>query len=367
MRRTSPAPARKLPRRPRTVAASPRPPPGTTVPAVTAPAPTAKPPPALKLTRLRKAFGELVAVADVSLEVAPGEVFGLLGPNGAGKSTTMMIACGVLPADAGTVELDGETLAPRRRELRAKLGVVPQDLAIYPELTARQNLRFFGKLYGLRGAALDGRVADALRRTGLENRADDRSEHYSGGMKRRLNFGCALLHKPAVLILDEPTVGVDPQSRAHLLSSVKDVAAEGAAVVYASHYMEEVEEVCDRIAVVDAGKVLAAGTISDLLEPLESVLRLHVAPPVGSDGPGGPDGLLPPAFAGLFDRTENPAGTVTFALPRSRLDAGTTLSGVLAPVLESIREGGGRLEAVHTDEPDLEMLFLKLTGNRLRD
>ena len=337
---------------------------------MTAPAPTAGPsrsstggpPPALKLTHLRKAFGQLVAVADVSLEVAPGEVFGLLGPNGAGKSTTMMIACGVLSADAGTVELDGETLAPNRRELRAKLGVVPQDLAIYPELTARQNLRFFGKLYGLRGAALDERVADALRRTGLENRADDRSEHYSGGMKRRLNFGCALLHKPAVLILDEPTVGVDPQSRAHLLSSVKDVAAEGTAVVYASHYMEEVEEVCDRIAVVDAGKVLAAGTISNLLAPLESVLRLHVAPP-----PGGPDGLLPPEFAALFDRTGNPAGTVTFALPRSRLGAGTTLSGVLAPVLEHIRESGGKLEAVHTEEPDLEMLFLKLTGNRLRD
>ena len=334
------------------------------MPAVTAPAPTAERPPALRLTHLRKAFGELVAVADVSLAVAPGEVFGLLGPNGAGKSTTMMIACGVLPADAGTVELDGETLTPGRRKLRAKLGVVPQDLAIYPELTARQNLRFFGKLYGLRGAALDERVADALRRTGLENRADDRSEHYSGGMKRRLNFGCALLHRPAVLILDEPTVGVDPQSRAHLLASVKDVAAEGAAVVYASHYMEEVEEVCDRIAVVDAGKVLAAGTIPDLLAPLESVLRLHVAPPVGSDGP---DGLLPAAFAALFDRTDGPAGTVTFALPRSRLDAGTTLSGVLAPVLESIKEAGGKLEAVHTDEPDLEMLFLKLTGNRLRD
>ncbi|QDT18169.1 ABC transporter ATP-binding protein [Alienimonas californiensis] len=319
---------------------------------------------ALRLRNLRKSYGDLTAVADVSLEVAPGEIFGLLGPNGAGKSTTMMIACGVLPADGGTVELSGEILSPDRRDLRRRLGVVPQDLAIYPELTARQNLRFFGRLYGLGGTELNDRVADALERTGLTNRADDRAEHYSGGMKRRLNFGCALLHRPSVLILDEPTVGVDPQSRAHLLSSVKDVAAEGAAVVYASHYMEEVEEICDRVAVIDAGRVLAAGTIPDLLAPLESVLRLHVTPP-----PGDPDGatLLPPAFAGLFDVVAQPSGVLTYALPRSRLNRDTTLSGVLAPVLEHVKGAGGRLDAVHTDEPDLERLFLKLTGNTLRD
>ena len=321
--------------------------------------------PALRLTHLRKAFGDLVAVADVSLEVAPGEIFGLLGPNGAGKSTTMMIACGVLPADDGAVELGGEALSPNRRDLRRRLGVVPQDLAIYPELSARQNLRFFGRLYGLRGDDLDARVADALDRTGLTNRADDRAEHYSGGMKRRLNFGCALLHKPQVLILDEPTVGVDPQSRAHLLASVKEVAAEGAAVVYASHYMEEVEEVCDRVAVVDAGRVLASGTIPDLLAPLESVLRLCVTPP--PEAAADPARLLPERYAPLFDSLPQPDGRVVFALPRSRLSADATLSGALAPVLDQIKDAGGRLDAVHTEEPDLEMLFLKLTGNRLRD
>ena len=194
-------------------------------PGVSAAVPTAAAAPALRLTGLRKAsapFGDFVAVHDVSLEVRPGEVFGLLGPNGAGKSTTMMIACGVLAADAGTVELGGERLTPTARKLRGRLGVVPQDLAIYPELTARQNLRFFGRLYGLRGRELDDRVADALDRTGLTGRADDKSDEYSGGMKRRLNFGCALMHRPAVLILDEPTVGVDPQSRSHLLNSVRD-------------------------------------------------------------------------------------------------------------------------------------------------
>ena len=315
-------------------------------------------------------------MADVSLSVAAGEVVGLLGPNGAGKSTTMNMACGVLAPDAGTVRITGEPLSPRRRDLRAKLGVVPQDLAVYPDLTARQNLHFFGTLQGLSGADLERRVADALARTGLTGRADDRPEHYSGGMKRRLNFGCALLHDPAVLILDEPTVGVDPQSRAHLLSAVRDLAAGGTAVVYASHYMEEVEAVCDRVAVVDAGRVLAAGRIDELLARLDSTLRLRVAPPPGAGaGAGGfdPATLLPPGLAGLFDVTPREAGLVELTLPKSRLDEtggggdAKTLSGVLAPTLEHVRRAGGRLEAVHTDEPDLDRLFLELTGRGLRD
>ena len=323
--------------------------------------------PALQLTSLRKAFGDLVAVADVSLDVAAGEVLGLLGPNGAGKSTAMMIACGVLPADAGGVTICGEPLTPRNRRLRGRLGVAPQELAVYPELTARQNLRFFGKLYGLTGSRLDDRVADALERTGLTNRADDRAEHYSGGMKRRLNFGCAVLHEPAVLILDEPTVGVDPQSRAHLLKCVTDAAGGGAAVVYCSHYMEEVEEVCDRVAVVDRGRVLARGTIPELLEPLESTLRLHVAPPAGLFEAGGdPADLLPARTAGLF-RCRRDGGLVIYELDRSRLTGADTLSAVLAPTLDGLRDAGGRLEAVHTDEPDLERLFLQLTGHTLRD
>ena len=331
------------------------------------PPPDPADPPALALSSLRKSFGELVAVADVSLAVRRGETLGLLGPNGAGKSTAMMIACGVLPADAGTVRIEGEPLTPGNRRLRGRLGVVPQDLAVYPELTARQNLRFFGKLYGLRGADLDRRVADALDRTGLTNRADDRAEHYSGGMKRRLNFGCAILHEPAVLILDEPTVGVDPQSRAHLLRCVTDAAAGGAAVVYCSHYMEEVEEVCDRVAVVDRGRVLAEGTIPELLAPLESTLRLHVTPPPHLRDPAA---LLPADRAGLFRcRRENGGddGPIVYELDRSRLTGADTLSAVLAATLAHLRDAGGRLDAVHTDEPNLERLFLQLTGNTLRD
>ena len=323
-------------------------------------------PAALELTSLRKSFGDLVAVADVSLGVAAGECLGLLGPNGAGKSTAMMIACGVLPADGGAVTICGEPLTPANRRLRAKLGVVPQDLAVYPELSARQNLRFFGKLYGLAGADLERRVAAALDRTGLTNRADDRAEHFSGGMKRRLNFGCAILHDPAVLILDEPTVGVDPQSRAHLLNCVADAAAGGAAVVYCSHYMEEVEEVCDRVAVVDRGRVLARGTIPELLAPLESTLRLHVTPPADLSEGGDPAGLLPENYAPLF-RVRRAGPQVVYELDKSRLGGAETLSAVLAPTLEALKDRGGRLDAVHTDEPDLERLFLQLTGNTLRD
>ncbi|MEM1062665.1 MAG: ABC transporter ATP-binding protein, partial [Planctomycetota bacterium] len=197
--------------------------------------------PLLEVRNLRKRFGRTVAVEDVSFAVEPGEVFGLLGPNGAGKSTSMMITCGLLKADAGEVLVAGRKLTPRSRTLKRELGLAPQELAIYPELTARENLRFFGKLYDMGRRSLADRVGEILDRIGLTARADDPAGTFSGGMKRRLNFGIALLHRPAVVILDEPTVGVDPQSRAHLLEAVRDVASEGVAVVYVSHYMEEVE------------------------------------------------------------------------------------------------------------------------------
>ena len=321
--------------------------------------------PVLALDHLRKAFGELVAVEDVGFAVEAGEVFGLLGPNGAGKSTTVAMACGLLEPDRGTVEIDGERLTPANRALRKKLGVVPQELAIYPELTARQNLRFFGKLYGLRGTLLDERVADALDRTGLTNRADDRSDHYSGGMKRRLNFGCGLLHRPDLLILDEPTVGVDPQSRSHLLDSVRRLADEGMAVIYVSHYMEEVEEVCGRVAVIDAGRVLALDTLDALLGRMSSTLRLRVC---------APQFTVPAPFRGVVEvvqaQTEACAGEggeCVLAIDRDKLDADTTLAGTLAALLAHLKDTGVRLESVQTSEPSLERLFLELTGNTLRD
>lgn len=312
----------------------------------------------LEVRNLRKTYGDLVAVADVSFSVDPGEVFGLLGPNGAGKSTTMMGVCGLLRPDSGVVRLAGEELTPGRRDLKGLLGVVPQDLAIYPELSARQNLRFFGKLYGLSGTTLDERVADALERTGLTARADDASGHFSGGMKRRLNFGCALLHRPRLLILDEPTVGIDPQSRNHLLESVRQLATDGMAVIYASHYMEEVQEVCRRVAIVDHGKVIAEGSLDSLLGRLKSCVKLHMR---------GPQVTVPERFRGFVTVERDGAEDAVVEIDRGKLDAGTTLDETLETLLPHLRTEGAVLTSIETEEPNLERLFLQLTGSRLRD
>jgi ABC-2 type transport system ATP-binding protein len=313
----------------------------------------------LEVRNLRKAYGDLVAVEDVSFTVDHGQVFGLLGPNGAGKSTTMMMVCGLLTPDAGTILIDGEEMRPERRELKRMLGVVPQDLAIYPELTARENLRFFGKLYGLNGSRLNSRVDDALSRTGLTPRADDPAQEFSGGMKRRLNFGCALLHEPRLLILDEPTVGVDPQSRSHLLESVQQVAREGVAVIYASHYMEEVEEICRKVAIVDHGRVVAEDSLDALLGRMKSIIRLHIR---GSEIP------IPPRIASVVAVERNGDDNhQVIDIDRGRLSPEITLDQTLADLLCDARSQGATLETIESHEANLERLFLELTGNKLRD
>jgi ABC-2 type transport system ATP-binding protein len=219
----------------------------------------------LEVTHLRKSFGETVAVDDLSFHVETGEIFGLVGPNGAGKSTTMMILAGVRRADAGTVTIAGRAAGEGNRTAQRTLGVVPQDLAIYADLTAHENLRFFGELYDVPGAELQRRIERVLGQIGLASHADQYVRTFSGGMKRRLNFGIALIHQPRLVILDEPTVGVDPQSRSHILDCIRQLAAEGVGVIYASHYMEEVEAICQRVAIIDQGKLLAAGTLEELL------------------------------------------------------------------------------------------------------
>lgn len=312
----------------------------------------------LEVRNLRKTYGDLVAVADVSFTANPGEVYGLLGPNGAGKSTTMMMVCGLLRPDSGTILLDGGEMGPDRRDLKRLIGMVPQDLAIYPELTARENLRFFAKFYGLRDKHLGSRIDDALERTGLTGRADDRAETYSGGMKRRLNFGCALLHEPKLLILDEPTVGVDPQSRSHLLDSVRQLASEGMAVIYASHYMEEVEDICQRVAIIDHGKVVAEDTLDALLGRLTNKIRLRVR---------GNGITVPERFRKVATVEAVGEGRTVIDIDHGKLDASTTLNETLAALLTDIRSDGATLETIETDEPNLERLFLELTGSRLRD
>jgi ABC-2 type transport system ATP-binding protein len=217
----------------------------------------------LSVRNLRKSYGDRVAVEDLSFEVARGETFGFLGPNGAGKSTTIACMAGLLAPDSGEISLDGGS--PTDPEVRRSLGLAPQSLALYPELTADENLRFFGRLYGLAGAGLARRIDWALELAGLADRRADRVGTYSGGMQRRLNLACALVHEPKMLLLDEPTAGVDPQSRNHVFTVIERLKAEGLTVVYTTHYMEEVERLCDRIAIIDHGRLLACDTLANLL------------------------------------------------------------------------------------------------------
>jgi len=213
---------------------------------------------------LGKTFGRIVAVDGVSLKLAPGELLGLLGPNGAGKSTTVALLAGLLPPDRGEVLVDDHRLVGDADPVKRRIGLVPQEVALYEELTARDNLRFFGGLYGFRGAVLERVIASALELVGLADRARDRVATYSGGMKRRLNLAAGLLHDPDILLLDEPTVGVDPQSRHAIFENLQALKQRGKAILYTTHYMEEAERLSDRIVVMDHGQVIAADTLAGL-------------------------------------------------------------------------------------------------------
>jgi ABC-2 type transport system ATP-binding protein len=312
----------------------------------------------LEVSHLRKSYNGTPAVDDLSFRVEAGEIFGLLGPNGAGKTTTMMILAGLRRADSGTVALAGNSFADGGQQLKTILGIVPQDLAIYPDLTARENLSFFGKIYGLDGPTLAERINETLTLIGLTQHANHYVRTFSGGMKRRLNFGAALLHKPRFVILDEPTVGVDPQSRSHLLDCVRQLAGDGVGIIYASHYMEEVEAICERVAIIDHGKLLAEGTLESLLDRSRADVELRVAASAG--------GLRQP-LAGLADveaLTETEARAI---VRRRRSDSPTELNERLAKTLEALGRAGIELLAVETREHNLERLFLDLTGRSLRD
>ncbi len=316
----------------------------------------------LEVVELRKSYGTYVAVDGLSFSVEAGEVFGLLGPNGAGKSTTMMMLAGLRTADSGSVMIGGYSFDSGRDELKRILGVVPQDLAIYPDLTARENLSFFGKLYGIRGALLRERIDRILEQTGLAQNADSYGRTFSGGMKRRLNFGVALLHEPRFVILDEPTVGVDPQSRSHLLECVRKLSDEGVGLIYASHYMEEVEAICDRVAIIDKGRLLTCGTLDQLLSNSRADLHVHVR---------GAGARLRPRLIGLADvepdTIVNGQPEVQVVLRRDRRDSSYAINDRLTLVLEILKQAGAEVLSMETKEHNLERLFLELTGRRLRD
>ncbi len=316
---------------------------------------TATPAPVvLDVQGLRKSYGQLEAVRGVSFQIRAGETYGLLGPNGAGKTTTISMICGLLARDAGHVTVDGRTIDTGAVAAKAAIGVVPQDLAIYPDLSARENIDFFGRLYGLHGAALRARAEECLALVGLSDRAKERTERYSGGMKRRLNIAIGLLHHPKLLLLDEPTVGVDPQSRNAILESVAALSHEGMAVLYTTHYMEEAERLCDRVGIIDGGEIRAEGTRRELVELVgqQDQVRLTAS------------GDLEAAA----DAGRRLAGVTGAAVVDGRIEFVVEDAGAALPrLLEAVGRTGAAVRAVNLVEPDLETVFLHLTGRALRD
>jgi ABC-2 type transport system ATP-binding protein len=306
-------------------------------------------PPLLEVTGLRKEFGAIRALDGVTLQVLDAEIFGLLGPNGAGKTTLISLISGLLTPDGGSVLLLGQPLRQDRKHL---LGIVPQDLAIYNELTARENLRFFGQLYGLCGPELESQIEEILRAVGLVDRADQRAGTFSGGMKRRLNLGAALVHRPRLLLLDEPTSGVDPQSRNHIFGEVRRLNSLGVTVVYTSHYMEEVQALCTRIGIVDHGRLIACDTLPNLLRQLPGIVRLRVAGGAGR----------------LRERLHRLQGVrvVPDVGPTVELEC-ADVKAALLQVVATLNEEQVELTSLETEEPNLERVFLHLTGRALRD
>lgn len=302
----------------------------------------------IKTEQLSKSYGQFVAAEDISFVVNPGEIFALLGPNGAGKSTTINCISGLLKPSLGEVSINGHSVLSDAVKAKQSLGLVPQDLAIYEDLSGQENLNFWGQAYGLSGERLKQRMATVLKQVGLESRAGDLVNTYSGGMKRRLNFACAILHEPRALLLDEPTVGVDPQSREHLLSAVEQLKAEGTAVLYTTHYMEEAERLCDRLAIIDHGKIIASGSLEELRQQMgeKDLITLQ-----GHFSDCNEDLLND------FEVLEWQNNSIRFLAA----DAASRLSDILA------RFAPGQVKQTAVQQANLESLFIKLTGRELRD
>jgi len=308
--------------------------------------------PVLEVIEVRKRYGPLEALRGVSLRVEAGEMFGLVGPNGAGKTTFLNILACLSDPTSGTVRQFGRPLDRHDFEVRRGLGIATQDVSLYPELTGRENLEFFGKLYGLRGAELAKRVDEVLGFTALAERADDRVGTYSGGMKRRLNLGAAVVHRPRVLYLDEPTTGVDPQSRNHIFEEVRSLNAAGVTVIYTSHYMEEIQALCPRIAILDHGKVIACDSRTNLLRLRDGTLTIRVSREL-------------PAVAERVGKL--PGVKVLSAEGDTLTFAAADVSALTLQVVKVLQEMGVELTGLEAKEPTLEKVFLHLTDTAVRD
>jgi len=309
---------------------------------------------AVKVRDLHKDFGDAYAVQGVDFDVDSGEIFSLLGPNGAGKSTIIsMLAC-LLKPTKGEAWVMGHSITSDPMAVKEAIGVVPQDIALYPDLSARENLTFWGRMYGMRGSALRQRVDEVLETIGLTDRQKGRVSKFSGGMKRRLNIGVALLHKPQVIFMDEPTVGIDPQSRRNILESVKELNERGMTVLYTTHYMEEAQELSDHIAIMDEGKLIAYGTHHQLVQIVGERDRIDLVINAESE-----------RVAKQWEQTD---GVYQISAEDGNMTLLVDDSNVVLPRLfESATQAGVRITSVEIQEPNLEAVFLHLTGRALRD
>ena len=307
----------------------------------------------INVQQLRKQYGDAIAVDDVTFAAESGRIFGLLGPNGAGKSTTIGCISGLLKPTSGRITVLGHDVVADSIEARRELGIVPQELALYEELGARENLAYWGAAYGMSGDVLRRRVLEVLETTGLADRATEPVKRFSGGMKRRLNFGCGIVHRPKVLLLDEPTVGVDPQSRVRLLDLVRQQAGGGACVLYTTHYMEEAQDLCDRLAIIDHGKLLVMGTLDELRNLMgeRDLVRLS-----GRFEPQAARRALETLGADIVSADD---GSLRFTMEGA--------SKKLPAIFGAVTSSGGDVQETSLTQPSLESLFIKLTGRELRE
>ncbi|UNC93742.1 ABC transporter ATP-binding protein [Candidatus Contubernalis alkalaceticus] len=305
------------------------------------------------VSNLLKKFNDHIAVKNISFEIPQGIIFGLLGPNGAGKSTVISMMSGLFPPDAGEITIGGYSILQEPMKAKNIMGVVPQEIALYPTLTARENLMFWGRLFRMKGKYLQSKVDEVLEMVSLTERANERIENYSGGMKRRINIAAGLLHNPGLLLLDEPTVGVDPQSRRNILETIKELNRQGMTVVYTSHYMEEVEELCQSITIMDLGKIIASGSPTDLIQIVGNtdLVKLELNRPMED-----------------FKALEKIPAVKAVSLEGTTLqvtvnDSNKTLVSILAEVTGK----GFLVSSIKVDQPNLETVFLHLTGRTLRN
>ncbi|MCX8128729.1 MAG: ABC transporter ATP-binding protein [Clostridia bacterium] len=308
----------------------------------------------LEVNNLVKRYNDFLAVDNINLSIKEGEIFGLLGPNGAGKTTTISTITGLTRMDGGELRILGKNMKSHEMEIKRDIGIVPQDIAVFDDLTANENLDYFGRLYGLRGKVLKERIEQSLEFTGLLDKRREYPKKFSGGMKRRLNIACAIVHQPKLIIMDEPTVGIDPQSRNHILQSIRELNKMGSTIIYTSHYMEEVEEICSYIVIMDHGRVIAKGTKDELkaLVAFEEKVVMELAN----------------VNYTIIDSIKKLQGVKDTVLNGNQL---TVLSKKgsknLSRIIECISEANSEIISLNIDKPTLESVFLTLTGRTLRD